>query len=101
MSPLRWTAPANADLLGIVEWLKAASSTETAARIGRRILDTVENLAAFPHIGKPGRSSGTRELAIVGLPYLIVYSVEPGIAASDPFQVVILRVLHGAMFRPD
>ena len=100
MTTIRWTEPANADFLGIVEWIKAQNSAAVAARIGRRILDIVERLAEFPHMGKPGRSSDSRELGVAGLPYLVVYSVEPGAVPFDPQQVAILRVLHGSMLWP-
>ena len=39
-------------------------------------------------------------LASLASPYLVVYSVASGDVASDPPQVVILRVLHGAMHWP-
>jgi toxin ParE1/3/4 len=100
MITTRWTGPANADFLRIVEWIKAENSAAVAARVGRRILDAIERLAEFPHMGKPGRSPDTRELGVAGLPYLVVYSAEPGAVTSDPQQVVILRVLHGSMLWP-
>jgi toxin ParE1/3/4 len=101
MIKLRWTEPANTDFLGIVEWLKARNPT-AAARVGRRILNDVEQLATFPFLGKPGRSPDTRELTVTRFPYLIVYTVEPNaVAAIDtPQTVVVLRVLHGAMLWP-
>jgi DNA invertase Pin-like site-specific DNA recombinase len=43
---LRWTIPANADFLRIVEWIKT-HNPQAAARVGRRILDAVEDLAAL------------------------------------------------------
>jgi plasmid stabilization system protein ParE len=61
MTAIRWTEPANADFLGIIEWLNARNPT-AAARVGRRILDTVEILNDHPYLGKPGRSPDTREL---------------------------------------
>jgi toxin ParE1/3/4 len=100
MTKLRWTEPANADFLGIVEWLKARNPA-AAARVGRRILDDVEQLATFPFLGKPGRSPDTRELAVTRFPYLIIYTVESSApAAETPQTVAVLRVLHGAMLWP-
>ncbi len=62
--------------------------------VGRAaIVDAVERLGDFPFPGRPGRSSGTRELMIIGLPYLVVYAVK---YRRDPRTIVILRVLHGA-----
>jgi toxin ParE1/3/4 len=100
MTRLRWTEPANADFLGIMEWLKAKNPA-AAARVGRHILDDVERLPQFPYLGKPGRSPDTRELGVGRYPYLIVYSVEHDTAVSkQPQTIVILRVLHGAMLWP-
>jgi plasmid stabilization system protein ParE len=98
MTQIRWTTPANDDFLGIVEWIKA-HNPEAAARVGRRILAAVEDLAIHPYLGKRGRSPNTRELVVTRFPYLIVYSVEPG-TNGRPETVVILRVLHGAMLWP-
>ncbi len=94
MTVIRWTEPASADFLGIVEWLNDRSPT-AAARVGRTILTAIEQLENFPLLGKPGRSSDTRELGIPRFPYLVVYSVEPATIAADPARVAILRVLHG------
>jgi len=99
MTSIRWTEPASADFLGIIEWIAGKNPT-AAARVGRQILDMVEILVSHPHLGKPGRSPDTRELGIPRFPYLVVYSVAPGTVASEPAQVVVLRVLHGAMMWP-
>jgi toxin ParE1/3/4 len=40
-----------------------------------------------------GRVRGTRQLIVVGTPYVVVYRIEPA-------SVVILRVLHGAQRWP-
>jgi toxin ParE1/3/4 len=100
MTRLRWTEPASADFLGIVEWLKARNPA-AAARVGRRILNDAEQLTNFAYLGKPGRSADTRELVVTRFPYLIVYTIEPDEAVTEqPQTVVILRVLHGAMRWP-
>ncbi len=96
---IRWTQPANDDFLGIVSWI-AAESPAAASRVGRAILAAVESLRVFPSRGRPGLPPDTKELLISGLPYLVVYSVEPAAPAPEAHKVVILRVLHGAMLRP-
>jgi toxin ParE1/3/4 len=73
---IRWTQPANDNLLGIVSWI-AATNQAAASKVGRFILAAVEQLDDFPFRGKPGRSPDTRELVVPGLPYLVVYGVEP------------------------
>jgi toxin ParE1/3/4 len=50
-------------------------------------------LAQFPEQGRTGRKSGTRELALSGLPYLAVYRLN-----GDAIE--ILRILHGAQIWP-
>jgi toxin ParE1/3/4 len=89
---ITWTRPAHDDFLGIVAWIRG-QNLAAADPVGRRILDAVEQLHQFPLHGRPGRSPGTRELVIAGLPYLVVYSVD----SVDPRSVAVLRVLHGAM----
>ena len=44
--------------------------------------------------------SGSAGLGVTGLPYLVVYSTEPGAVTFDPQQIAILRVLHGSMLWP-
>lgn len=80
-------------------WI-ANESPAAASRIGRVLLAAVEGLEVFPFRGKPGRSRDTRELVISGLPYLVVYSVEPAAPVPGVHTVNILRVLHGAMLWP-
>ncbi len=95
MTAIHWTQPANDDFLGIAGWIHARNPV-AAASVGRRILNAVEQLRDFPLRGRPGRSPGTRELVISGLPYLVVYSVD----SAAPPTVTLLRVLHGAMLWP-
>ena len=40
-----------------------------------RILESVDRLAGYPHIGPSGRAIGTRELVVSGTPYVIPYRV--------------------------
>jgi toxin ParE1/3/4 len=64
-----------------------------AIEMGDAIRSGVARLADFPASARPGRVRGTRELAISGTPFVLVYRV-------DPDAVVILRVLHGAQRWP-
>ena len=67
--------------------LRAARATDIA------IETQAERLIDFPHSGRPGRHAGTRELVIIGTPYIAAY-----IITED--AVRILRVLHGAQQWP-
>lgn len=60
-----------------------------AAGMAEQIVKSVGAIASFPQIGKAGRYPDTRELAVAGTPYIIVYRVRDG-------GVVVLAVLHGA-----
>jgi toxin ParE1/3/4 len=62
-----------------------------AQPIGNKLRDSINGLAQFPNLGKPGRVFGTRELIIPKAgksTYIVVYRV-----AGDVVQ--ILRVLAG------
>jgi plasmid stabilization system protein ParE len=45
-------------------------------QVAARILESVDRLAGYPHIGPSGRAIGTRELAVTGTPYVILYRVK-------------------------
>jgi len=53
------------------------------------IQEAVARLAEYPAMGRSGRVPGTRELVVVGTPYIIPYRVR-----GD--RVEILRVFHAA-----
>jgi toxin ParE1/3/4 len=89
---LRWTAEAAADLENIANYL-FERTPENAERIVRSIFDTASKLTRFPLRGRPGKKSGSRELVIPSLPYIIVYQVR-----SDVLHIV--RILHGAQRWP-
>jgi addiction module RelE/StbE family toxin len=91
---VRWTLPALRDLEAIGEFIEHDNSGAVAARIVTAILDQAENLAAFPHIGRPGHIAGTRELVIVDTPFIAPYRVRDD-------AVEILAVFHGSRKWPD
>ena len=88
-----WTAPARADLLGIVDHV-LQHNPRAAASLEERISGAVAALAEHPARGRPGRVAGTRELVIAGTPYIVPYRIR-----RDAVQV--LRVLHGARRWPN
>lgn len=47
-------------------------------------------------MGHEGALTGTREMGVPGLPYIIVYRIENG----DEDTLVILGIYHGAQLRP-
>jgi toxin ParE1/3/4 len=65
----------------------AADSETAAARMAQRLLDAMHGLGVNPHLGRPGRSAGVRELVVE--PYIVFYRVRRE-------EVLVLNVLHGA-----
>lgn len=85
-----------------VRWLKAGTrslrlvhariayeSPVAAKSVVERIRATVKPLGQFPQAGRQGHVTGTRELVVQGIPYVVVYRI-----AGE--AVEILRVFHTA-----
>lgn len=86
---VEWTERAAADTREIAEYIHV--DTPSAARaVHREIHRQIAMLADFPHMGRPGRIPGTRELVVSGTPYIAAYCVE-----DEANVVLVLRVLHG------
>ena len=90
-----------------VKWLEAAlanldaevddiseENAGAALRMGVAVLDAVNELKRFPALGRPGRVVGTRELVVLGTPYIVPYRVRGN-------SVEILRVFHAARRWPN
>ena len=91
---LRWTLLAERDLEKIAEYI-GQDSPAAAARVLLELIDQAENLLPqYPAIGRPGRISGTRELVVGQLPYIIAYRVRDR-------DVEVLRVLHTSRAWPE
>jgi toxin ParE1/3/4 len=89
---VRWTTAAASDLENIADYL-FEKTPENAARLIREICEAVFALRTYPNRGRPGKKSGTRELVLPALPYIVVYKV-----ASDVLHIA--RILHGAQQWP-
>jgi toxin ParE1/3/4 len=87
-----WTTLARQDVNAIWDFMEQRNP-DAAEMIDSEILRAVEGLLQFPKRGKPGRVKGTRELVVLGLPYVVVYLLGES-------RIVILRVLHGAQNWP-
>ena len=89
-----WSAAALGDLVALRAYI-VQHNPAAAERVVLDIIETVEQLLpAYPHIGRPGRVSGTRELVIPKTEYIVPYQVRNG-------RIQILRVYHGARRWPD
>jgi plasmid stabilization system protein ParE len=71
-----------------------AHNPAVAARVIGAIATSVDRLAREPGRGRPGRIRGTRELVVVGTPYLVAYRVHAN-------EIEILTIQHGAQRWPD
>lgn len=85
---IRWTERAFLSLEQIVDHI-ASDNPGAAARTAQHIYSRIEELVAFPHIGRASRGEGTRELVLAPMPYTVVYRVKET-------TIEILRIRHGA-----
>lgn len=84
---VNFTPQARDDLRAIRDWI-AADDPSAADRVVSRIAQTAMMFGQSPLLGRAGRVQGTREFSVVGLPYLLVYSI-----ASES-DVDVLTVVH-------
>ena len=89
---VRWTTDAADDLERICDYI-AESRPESARQVAKSVVERIGTLGTFPHLGRPGRVHGTREIAFPPLPFLAIYEVREE-------QIVVLRILHGAQRWP-
>ena len=90
---VRW-APAAADDLERIGAHIALDSPESAIRVLRSIHRRAEGLDMFPYRGRLGRVSGTRELPLPPLPFIVVYRI----LGLDAVEIV--NVIHGSQRWP-
>ena len=82
-----WSPRAIGHLAGLRAYI-ARDNPDAAGRIAMTILAAAERLAELPHVGRPGRVSGTRELVVPGTPYVIPYRLR-----GDRLEII--AVFHG------
>jgi addiction module RelE/StbE family toxin len=83
------------DLENIHHWI-AQENPKAARAVVDRIVASVELLASFPHMGRPGRDEGTREWVVPRLPYIVIYEV-----SEKHDDVIVIAVFHGAQDWPE
>ena len=81
------------DLEGISDYLHLHHPPFANSMI-QRLYDSAKSLKQLPYVGRVSKKSGTRELVLAPLPYLLIYAV-------DDQSVHILRFLHAAQNRPE
>jgi toxin ParE1/3/4 len=85
---IKWVRLALTDLDEAAAFI-SQDNPEAAIRTVKRIREATRILSDQPNAGRVGRVHGTRELVIVGTPFILPYRVIKN-------TVQILRVLHGA-----
>lgn len=89
---LRWREKAREDAKEIVAFIAQQNPT-AAYSLYDEIRKQVGQLIDQPNIGRLGRIQGTRELVIVGLPYIVPYRINEDV-------IDILRIYHSSRLWP-
>lgn len=89
---VEWLPAAQRSLEAQIRWI-AEHDPWAAIDVGDAVEAAVARLGDHPAMAGAGRVRGTRELVVVGTPYIVVYRIEAS-------AVVVLRVLHGAQQWP-
>jgi len=89
---IEWSPEAAADFAGIVAYIHEQNPS-AANRVAHTMYDSAASLESFPNRGRPGRVSGTRELVLAPLPFILIYRLRRNV-------VEIARVLHGSQRWP-
>lgn len=91
---IEWSDEAIDDLRQLHAFI-ARDNPAAARKMALTIVEAIESLLpGNPHIGRPGRVSGTRELVIPQTPYIVPYRVKAS-------TIQVLRVYHGARRWPE
>ena len=93
MAVVLWTQRASQDLEDILSYYIDEAGLQVAQSIYGRICAQVQSLHSFSERTRSGRVSGTRELVIPRLPYIVVIQIERD-------RVFVLNVLHTARKYP-
>lgn len=91
---IKWLIQAVSDLDNHIEYIARRKPSAAIEKL-EIIENTINNLAEFPSSGLKGRVSKTRELAMSGTPFILVYKIEK---TGDIIQ--ILRILHASQMWP-
>ena len=90
---ISWTRIAVQDLRAVWDFV-GSDNGAAADKIIRRTFSAIEQLQRHPSLGRPGRVPGTRELVIIGTPYIVSYR-------SIRQEIQILAIVHGARRWPE
>ena len=89
---LRFTARAIRQFTSIATFI-SQNNPAAARKVGQRIRAACELLLKYPSLGRPGIRTGTRELSIRGLPYVVVHRLTAN-------EIIIVGIYHVRQLRP-
>jgi len=85
---IAWTQLALKDLNQVWDYI-GADQPKAAEGVMESIAKAVESLLSYPNLGRPGRVKGTRELVVVGTPFIVPYRIKKE-------RIEVLAVIHGS-----
>ena len=71
----------------------AADNPRLADQLTDRIILAVDRLENYPHMGRAGRITGTRELVVAGTQFVVAYRARQ--------EIEVLAILHGSREWPE
>jgi toxin ParE1/3/4 len=93
MKKIKWVEAALQNLEQIADHI-AEDEPTVARRVVSKIRQAIRHLAQHPTMGRPGRVQNTRELVIIGTPYIVAYRLKGN-------NLEILCVLHSSQRWPE
>jgi addiction module RelE/StbE family toxin len=93
MKKIKWVEGALDNLDQIAERI-AEDDPAAARRVVSKIRRAVRHLAQQPSMGRLGRVQDTRELVIIGTPYIVAYRIRANV-------LEVLCVLHSSQRWPE
>jgi plasmid stabilization system protein ParE len=91
---LRYSPQATQDLIEIAEYIRL-ENPPAVERVRAAILESLQNLAAFPRIGRRQSVEGVRKLVTRRFGNLVYYSIN-----EPASEILILAIRHPARARP-
>ena len=91
---LRFTPRAVQDLADIAAYIHE-QNPPAALRVRSAILESLQNLVLYPHIGRRQTVEGVRKLVTRRYPYLVYYTIDD---VAD--EIIILTIQHPARDQP-
>jgi len=83
---LRFTPRAAQDLAEIADYI-LEYSPQAVLRVRAAILESLQNLTLFPHVGRQQKAEGVRKLVTRRYPYLVYYTTD-----EEAEEIVILPI---------